>query len=227
MTDRTADDGRCCFDDWVDDWAKQARKKGVARAITRSLLAGLAQAGLDRRSVLDLGCGVGDLAIEAVIRGAANARGFDLSQKAIDEARRLAARRGVADKTAFEVGDAAKMELPRADVVALNRVFCCYPDVRELLERSLAAAGSVYAFTIPRSRGIVGAWERGRSAVWNAWYRLRRAKFAGFQTYIHDVDRIDEGVRAAGFVPVRREHRRIVWDLAVYARPDGHGANAR
>jgi SAM-dependent methyltransferase len=210
---------RCCFDDWVDDWTKQARKKGVARSITNSLLAAIERAGLERRSVLDLGCGIGDLAIEAVGRGATSARGYDLSAKAIDEARRLAEERGVGDRTAFEVGDAATTELPHGDVVVLNRVFCCYPDVQGLLERSLAAAGSVYAFTIPRSKGVLGVWERGRNAFWNAWYRMRPSKFGGFQTYIHDVDRIDAQVRSAGFRPIRREHHRIVWDLAVYARP--------
>jgi hypothetical protein len=50
------------------------------------------------------------------------------------------------------------------------------------------------------------------------WYRLRRKKFADFRTFIHDLDRIDERIRAAGFRRVRHEHRRVVWDLAVYAR---------
>jgi magnesium-protoporphyrin O-methyltransferase len=212
------EDEHCCFDDWVDDWAKQARKKGVARSITASLVTALEQAGLDRRTVLDLGCGIGDLGIEAVSRGATSVRGYDLSAKAIDAARRLAEERGVEDRTRFEVGDAATTDLPSADIVVLNRVFCCYPDARGLLERSLAAAGSVYAFTIPRSKGVVGTWERARCAIWNVWYRMWPSRFGGFQTYVHDIDRIDARARAIGFVPVHREHRRIVWDLAVYAR---------
>jgi hypothetical protein len=77
----------------------------------------------------------------------------------------------------------------------------------------------VYAFTIPRSSGVVGVWERMRNTVWNAWYRLRKNTFCGFQTYIHDVDRIDEQVRTAGFTLVRSSHPRVVWHLAVYARP--------
>jgi SAM-dependent methyltransferase len=217
--DRDPEGERCCFDDWVDDWSKQARKKGVARSVTRSLLAGLEEAGLHRRTVLDVGCGIGDLSIEAVGRGAASARGYDLSEKAIREARQLADERGVEDRTSFEVGDGAKVDLPRANVVVLNRVFCCYADANGLLERSLAVAGSVYAFTIPRSRGPIGVWERARAAVWNAWYRLRKQTFGGFQTYVHDVDLIDERVRAEGFTLVRQSHPRIVWHLAVYARP--------
>jgi magnesium-protoporphyrin O-methyltransferase len=103
-------------------------------------------------------------------------------------------------------------------VVVLNRVFCCYPDARSLLERSLAAAGSVYAFTIPRSTGLAGWFARVQTRLENAWYRLRRAKFRGFRVFVHDIGPIDERVLAEGFRPVRREHRRFAWDLAVYAR---------
>lgn len=210
---------RCCFDDWVDHWSVQARRRPTAAKVTLALLGALEQTGLRDRSVLDLGCGIGDLAIEAVGRGASSARGYDLSPKAIDAARRLADERGVGERTAFEVGDAARLALPPADVVVLNRVFCCYPDVQGLLERSLAAAGSVYAFTAPRSKGLVGAFGRVQVAIMNVWYRLRRSKFGGFRVYIHDIDRIDARVRSEGFEPVKRENRRIVWDLVVYSRP--------
>ena len=213
------DDEHCCFDDWVDHWSEEASRRPTAAKVTVHLLDALEQAGLGERSVLDLGCGIGDLAIETVRHGAASARGFDLSPKAIEQARRLAAERGVGDRTTFEVGDAAELDLPRADVVVLNRVFCCYPDVNALLERSLAAAGSVYAFTVPRSKGVAGAFGRVLTARSNLWSRLRRKRYAGFRVYIHDVERIDTRVRAQGFVQVRREIRRFAWDLAVYARP--------
>jgi magnesium-protoporphyrin O-methyltransferase len=208
----------CCFDDWTEHWSAKARKKPLVAAISTHLLDAIEEAGLDDRTVLDLGCGVGDLAIEAVRRGAAGARGYDLSATSIAAARALAAERGVGDRTTFEVGDGSRVELAPADVVVLNRVFCCYPDVDALLERSLAAAGSVYAFTIPRSTGFAGRIARLQSRLGNAWYRLRSAKFHGFRVFVHDIGPIDARVRAAGFRPVRREHRRVAWDLAVYAR---------
>jgi len=218
VSDRDAEPERCCFDDWVDHWATRARKKPTVAGVTASLLAALRDAGLEDRTMLDLGCGIGDLSIETVLAGAASARGYDLSEKAIGAARELAESRGVGDRTAFEVGDGAKVDLPSSDVVVLNRVFCCYPDVHNLLERSLAAAGSVYAFTIPRSTGLAGRIARIQAGIANRWYRLRSSKFGGFRVYVHDIGRIDARVRAEGFEPVRREHRRIAWDLAVYAR---------
>jgi magnesium-protoporphyrin O-methyltransferase len=209
---------RCCFDAWVDHWEKQAERKDTVAGVTAPLLEALTEAGLQGRTVLDVGCGIGDLALATLARGATRAEGIDLSPRAIDEARRLAAERGLAERTRFDVGDGSTRELPKADVVVLNRVVCCYPDVDGLLERSLAAAGSVYAFTAPVSRGPAGVLNRVQTWFGNASYRMRKKKYAGFRTFVHDVGRIDELVRAAGFRPVRRERRRVVWDLAVYAR---------
>jgi magnesium-protoporphyrin O-methyltransferase len=209
---------RCCFDGCAEGWARRARKRRTVSSVTRTLLEALEEAGVGGRSVLDLGCGVGDLAIEALRRGASRAWGYDLSGAAITEARRLADERGVGDRATFEVGDGAKVDLPRADVVVLNRVFCCYADLRGLLDRSLAAAGTVYAFTIPRSTGTAGTLARLQTRTANAWRRLRVAKFGTFRVYVHDIGEIDARVRDEGFSPLRREHRALAWDLAVYAR---------
>jgi SAM-dependent methyltransferase len=209
---------RCCFDDWVDHWTSQATTRPTAAKVTASLLDAITDAGVTERTVLDVGCGIGDLAIEVVARGAASGTGYDLSPKAIDEARRLAASRGVGDRMRFEVGDGAKLDLPAADIVAINRVVCCYPETENLLDHTLGAARSVFAITAPVSKGPTGWWNRLRTALENVGYRLRPSKYGGFRTFIHDLDRIDERIRAAGFRRVRHERRRVVWDLAVYTR---------
>jgi SAM-dependent methyltransferase len=209
---------RCCFDDWVDHWTTKATKRPTAAKVTASLLDAITEAGVTERTVLDVGCGIGDLAIEVVARGAASGTGYDLSPKAIDEARRLAASRGVGDRIRFEVGDGAQLDLPAADIVVINRVVCCYPDTENLLDHTLGAARGVFAITAPVSRGPIGWWNRLWSALENVGYRLRPTKYDGFRVFIHDLDRIDERIRAAGFRRTRHEHRRIVWDLAVYTR---------
>ncbi len=209
---------RCCFDDWVDRWEREAKKHETVNAVTASLLDAITELGVSGRTVLDVGCGIGDLAIASVAAGASNATGFDLSPKAIERARSLARERRVGDRTTFDVGDGSKLELPRADVVAVNRVVCCYPDADGILERTLAATGSVYAISAPVSRGPISLFNRVVNKTWNVVYRLRKTKFGGFRTFVHDVDRIDEQIRAAGFRRVHHERRRVVWDLAVYER---------
>jgi SAM-dependent methyltransferase len=209
---------RCCFDDWVDSWERKAERRDTVNGVTASLLKAITEQGVAGRTVLDVGCGIGDLAIETVAAGATSATGFDLSTKAIQRARALARQRGVDDRTTFEVGDGSKLELPKADVVAVNRVVCCYPDAEGILERTLAAAGSVYAISAPISSGATGVYNRVHNALWNVVYRLRDKHYDGFRTFIHDVERIDRRVRSAGFRRVHHERRRVVWDLAVYAR---------
>ena len=67
--------------------------------MTDALLAALIDVGLvGRGGCWSVGCGIGDLAIEAVVHGAARARGWAPAQSgAIEEARKLARDRGMAE----------------------------------------------------------------------------------------------------------------------------------
>jgi len=207
---------RCCFDDWSSCYAKRARSRRLG-AVSTDLVRGLDAAGVEGRTVLDVGCGAGGLVLETLDRGAVSATGVDLSSESIGAARRISSERGLADRARFEVGDGASAALAPHDVVVLDKVFCCYPDVDGLLANSLAVARSVYAFSVPPSSGLRGSVRRALARAANGWYRLRRSRFGGFQTYVHDVAALDARVRAAGFTAVF-SRRRFGWDLAVYAR---------
>lgn len=207
----------CCFDEWASQNAARARKRGTAADITRSLLAALEDQGLDGRTVLDLGCGVGDLALGALARGAASADGIDLGQGAIEEARSLAAERGLADRATFSVGNGAVDPLLRHDVIAMNRVLCCYPSVDQLLENSLGAAGDVFAYTAPIHSGLMGRFNRVSVGISNRWFRLRERKFRGFRAFVHDLDAVDRRIADAGFRKTHGAHRRV-WQVAVFTR---------
>jgi hypothetical protein len=138
---------------------------------------------------------------------------------AIEGARALARVRSVEDRSRFLEGDAAKFHLERCDVVLLNRVLCCYPDVSTLLENSLSGARYVYAFTAPPSAGFAGFFSRAQTRLANSWFRIRDKKFRGFRAYVHDLDAVDRRVRDVGFRPVVEGRRRLVWHLAIYERP--------
>jgi SAM-dependent methyltransferase len=216
--DDPADDGAyCCFDEWAGSNAKRARKGQSAR-ITRAMLDALDAVGLDDRSLLDVGCGTGDLALGALALGASRVSGIDLGRGAIEHARALAEERGLADRAAFAVGDGSRASLEPTDVVALNRVVCCYPDPRGLLDNTLPAAGSVIAVSAPADRGAVGVLNRLLIGMANRWYKLRPARYKGLRTFVHDLGAIDERVRAAGFTERHRSRQGIVWELAVYSR---------
>jgi SAM-dependent methyltransferase len=207
----------CCFDGWASHNAARARKRGTAADITRFLLAALERQGLEGRTVLDLGCGTGDLALAALARGAASADGVDLGHGAIEEALSLAEERGLADRAAFTVGNGAVEPLSRHDVVALNRVLCCYPSVDQLLANSLGAAGDVFAYTAPIHTGLVGRFNRISIGIGNVWYRLRDRKFRGYRAFVHDLHTVDRTIAEAGFRKAQGAHRRV-WQLAVFTR---------
>ena len=209
----------CCFDGWASHNAERARKQETAAPITRHLLAALEAQGLEDKTVLDLGCGSGDLALAALARGATSADGIDLGAGAIEEARSLAEERGLADRVTFAVGNGAVEPLPRHDVVALNRVLCCYPSVDQLLANSLGAASEVYAYTAPIHTGPIGVFNRISIAVGNVWYRLRDRKFQGFRAFVHNLDAVDRRIAEAGFRKAHGAHRRV-WQLAVFTRTD-------
>ena len=198
--------------------ASRARKRGVGAPITGRLVEALAREGLERKTLLDVGCGTGDLALASLQRGAERVSGIDLGGGAIEQARSLAAERGLSDRASFAVGDGAVVALERHDVVALNRVLCCYPELDSLLANSLAAAGAVYAYTAPVHTGLMGWFNRFSVAILNRWFRIRRRKFRGFQAFVHDLDQVDRTIAAAGFRRVRTARVRAVWRLAVFAR---------
>jgi SAM-dependent methyltransferase len=209
---------RCCFDDWAVGNAKRARRKEISAGVTRDLVEALGPSRLEGRTVLDLGCGTGDLALAALARGATRATGVDLGAGAIEEARALARERLVEDRSTFQVGDAAKVPLDRHDVVMLNRVLCCYPEVDALLDNSLSAASHVYAFTAPPSAGLAGTFARAETRLANTWFRIRDKKFRGFRVHVHDLEAVDRRIREAGFHRIVAGRRRLVWHLAIYER---------
>ena len=208
----------CCFDEWASHNAERARKRGTAAPITRHLLAALEAQGLEGKTVLDLGCGTGDLALATLARGAASADGIDLGAGAIEEARSLAAERGLADRATFSVGNGAVEPLARHDVVALNRVLCCYPE-RRSAARELAGRGGrrLTRTRHPSTRAPSDCFNRVSVGVSNAWFRLRERKFQGFRAFVHDLDAVDRRSPTAGFRKTHAAHRRV-WQVAVFTR---------
>src|SRR5947207_15957301 len=96
----------CCFDEWAASNSKRARKRETAAAITGVLLSALEETGLEGRSVLDVGCGTGDLALETLVHDARSVSGFVLRAGAIDIDLALAVERALAAHATLAVADA-------------------------------------------------------------------------------------------------------------------------
>jgi 2-polyprenyl-3-methyl-5-hydroxy-6-metoxy-1,4-benzoquinol methylase len=141
------------FDEDACDFCERYKNKGLSRSsklLLRFILDGNAQ----DKAVLDLGCGAGGLSIELLKHGAQSAVGFDLSPKMIEAATQLARATGFENRTKFQEGNAATTELPKSDIVVMDKVLCCYSEWKPLLKNAIEAGNVMIGFTVPRDEGI-------------------------------------------------------------------------
>ncbi len=179
---------------------------------TRELIDALRAEGIEGAALLDIGAGVGIVHIELLEAGAASAVDVDASTAFLAAAGAEAERRGLAERVEHRFGDVVELaaELPPADVVALDRVICCYPDLPALLGAALS--------TGPRLIGLVHPtdawWARASMALFNALDRLLRRHHS---FYVHRRAEIERLMGEAGYAERRRGGGRF-WKVTVYAR---------
>jgi len=154
-------------------------------------------------SVLDIGGGIGIVDLELLRAGAGHATLVDGSTAYLAVARDEARRAGVLDRIEFIEGDFVRRaaSIDRADVVTLDRVICCYHDMRGLVSRSGAKARLIYGAVYPRE----GWWTRLVVDAENVFFRLRGSPF---RTFLHSPSDIDSVLAAQGLR--RRSVRRCV-----------------
>lgn len=178
---------------------------------TRALIQALEQEGAHGR-LLDIGGGLGAIAAALLGRGIEAALNLELSPAYLEASRHLSAEGGYADRLAHRLGDFVELapEIEPADVVALDRVICCYPDLEPLVDLSAAKAKHLYGFAVPRTRWIVrlgiAAENLGRGLSGNP-----------FRTYAHSIERMEAILERHGLAR-RRVARTFVWEVRVYAR---------
>jgi predicted TPR repeat methyltransferase len=190
---------------------RQYRRRGPRRT-TGLLLDALRSAGVRGRTLLDIGGGVGVIQHELLRAGAAQASGVEAAPAYLAAAREEAARQGHAERLSLHRGDfvALAPELPPADIVTLDRVICCYPDLPALVGLSAAHARRVYGLVYPRDTW----WVKVGLALENLTLRLRRNPF---RVYAHPAPAVDALVRRAGLAPLF-VRRTLVWQVVVYGR---------
>jgi magnesium-protoporphyrin O-methyltransferase len=187
---------------------------------TQRLLEALVVRGVDGATVLEIGAGVGDVQLELLAAGASRSTDVDASEPYIAVAREEVERRGLAERVRFVHGDfvARAPEVDPADVVILNRVVCCYPDMTALVRESSARAQRLYGLVLPVNRW----WVRLIVAFDNLRHKWQRSTF---RVFVHPFRSVDRLVRDAGFEP-RYEHTGWMWRTVVYERTGASSSTA-
>ena len=120
--------------------------------------------GLTGRSVLDLGCGTGRLAIGAALLGAGTVRGIDVDAGAIDLGREAARTAGVS--VSFDVAEVGEAR-PPAELVLMNPPFGAQKrhSDRPFWDAAYASATrGIYAFALRDSRSFIARGAVARAA---------------------------------------------------------------
>jgi 2-polyprenyl-3-methyl-5-hydroxy-6-metoxy-1,4-benzoquinol methylase len=196
----------------VDRDLRRYQRHGPDRS-TRMLISQLRRWPLQELHLLDVGAGIGVIAAELASAGLAGVTLADASADYLEAARRHLASRGSSLPAQFILGDFAATAgaLPDADIVTLDRVVCCYPDVDALLRAAAARARHIVAFTYPRDTWYV----RAGVVAENSWYRLRQDPFRAF---VHSPQRMASILEAAGLVRAARDAS-LQWASDLFRRP--------
>ena len=179
---------------------------------TRRLFDALASAGVADSTILDVGGGIGAIHHVLLDQGAREAVHVDASSGYLAVAKDETAHRGHVERVRFVGGDFVDLaeELPEADIVTLDRVICCYPDMQALVGHSAAKARRLYGAVYPREAW----WMRAAGRVMNLFMRIQRS---AFRLFLHPPAAIDAVLRANG-LEQRSIQRTLLWEIVVYGR---------
>lgn len=187
------------------------RLKGAAKT-TRMLTAAIKARGVDGLTLLDIGGGVGAVQHDLLEAGVQAATSVDASTAYVGAARAEAERRGFADRVSFKLGNFVEVAegIPPADIVTLDRVICCYPDMNSLVSLSAKRARKLYGVVYPRHTW----WIRIGLAVGNFLLRLQRNPF---RTYSHPTQAVEAVLGENGFKRCSYSQT-LIWQVIVFSR---------
>jgi len=191
---------------------REYRKNGPAKT-TRALVDALSSEGVDGLTLLDIGGGVGAIQHELLKLGVRSATNFEASRANIEACKEEADLLGHADAITHLHGDFATSDtpFPPADIVTLERVICCYPDMHSLVSRSCTNTRKWLGLVYPRETW----WAKlGVHIVLNVVFRLMRNPF---RVFVHPTKEVEAVVGSFGMQ--RRFFQRVgFWQVVVYGK---------
>lgn len=201
------------FDEaFVEGLLREQCKEGSPVA-TRVLLEALKDLDLGGLSLLDIGGGAGTLIHALFPEGIERAVLVEMASAYLRLAEEETRRQGHDARVEYVHGDFVEEAdvIPGADLVTLDRVVCCYPDMERLIRASVAKSRRWYALSYPREK-----WYVRVVIAYKNWLRRRRGD--SFTTYVHSERLMAELVEEVGF---RRVFHRttVIWAVSIYEKP--------
>jgi len=194
--------------------ADRYRRQGLDRTSQR-IVDFLKGRGVDGRSVLEIGGGVGGIQIELLKAGASRALSIELTPTYETAAGELLRETGLAGRVERRVADFAEKanDVERADIVILNRVICCYPDMPRLAGAAADHADEILVMSYPVSRW----WTRLGLLIANSMLWVARREF---HIFVHPPRQIIATSEGHGLRSVLDQPGQL-WTVAALQRPPG------
>jgi SAM-dependent methyltransferase len=180
------------------------------RRPTQELIDVICANDVDGAVVLDIGAGVGAIHLALLDAGARQAIDVDASREYLAAARDEARRRGHDKRVDYRYGDIVELagDLPRADIVTLDSVICCYPYLRALLAAAMSSRPRLMGITYPRDTW----WMRTFMRIFNATHALAQSPARYF---IHRHRIVRRLLADAGYAEIH-DGGTAAWRVSVY-----------
>jgi 2-polyprenyl-3-methyl-5-hydroxy-6-metoxy-1,4-benzoquinol methylase len=193
----------------------QARRyrRGGPDPTSRRLVDLLARRSLQGRTLLEVGGGVGAIQIELLKAGLAHVLSVELTPTYEEAAGELLRDAGFEDRVERRVVDFAEADaaVPEADIVVMNRVLCCYPDMPKLAGAAAGHARELLVMSFPRRSW----WTRLILALGNLVLRASRREF---RVFLHPPGRILATAEERGLRTVSNRSG-LFWQVVLLERP--------
>jgi hypothetical protein len=191
--------------------ARRYRRKGLD-ATSRRIFDVLKAQGVEGSTVLEVGGGIGAIQLELLKAGAARAVSVELTPTYEDVAGRLVEEAGLSQRVERKVMDFAQAaaEVDAADLVIMNRVICCYPDMPLLAGAAADHARRLLVMSYPKRAW----WTIAGLAIANFIFWATRLEF---HIFLHRPEEILATSQRHGLRPVL-DDRGILWTVAALSR---------
>jgi 2-polyprenyl-3-methyl-5-hydroxy-6-metoxy-1,4-benzoquinol methylase len=190
---------------------ERMRRRGPQKT-TRLLVEALRALGVQGRTLLDIGGGVGVIQHQLLASGVPEAVDVDASSAYLRAARSEAQRLGFEGRVRYHFGNFVDLAhgIPPVDIVTLDRVICCYDDMKGLVGASADRAQHLYGIVYPRDVW----WTKLGIRVMNLGHKLRGNPF---RVFAHGTSAVEAILESRGLV--RTYHRTAgLWQVAVFSR---------
>jgi len=196
--------------------AKKLKKyhKNGPKKTTRQLIEALQSEGVSGMTLLDIGGGIGEIQHALLRAGVSSATDNEASTVYLEACRQEAEHLGHADRIQHIPGNFVSVakNIAPADIVTLDRVICCYPDMPALVNLSAQKARRLYGVVYPLDRWWV--W-----LAMEVYYNIRqRAQRNPMRNFVHPSKEVEAVIHNNG---LNRRFYKVMgpWQVVVYARP--------